>query len=65
MPYNYLIDPRMTSHQAHIQVIRESSDIGLQGNIIVIDEAHNIEDACSSAGSIEITRVELLSMSYL
>jgi Fanconi anemia group J protein len=33
MPYNYLIDP----------LIRESCDIKLEKNIVILDEAHNIE----------------------
>lgn len=44
-PYNYLID---TS-------IRESMGIDLRNAIVVIDEAHNIEDCCRSSGSIELT----------
>lgn len=44
-PYNYLID---TS-------VRESSEIKLDNAILIIDEAHNIEDCCRSAGSVEIT----------
>lgn len=43
-PYNYLVDP----------VLREALDIDLTGAIIIIDEAHNIEDVCRSAISKEI-----------
>lgn len=40
-PYNYLIDPR----------VRRSMKIPIDGNIIILDEAHNIEDcARESAG---------------
>ncbi|OQS55301.1 DNA repair helicase [Ecytonucleospora hepatopenaei] len=42
-PYNYLLDPR----------IRNSMDIDLDGSIVIIDEAHNVEDTCRSAGSFE------------
>ncbi|KAB7508083.1 Regulator of telomere elongation helicase 1-like protein, partial [Armadillidium nasatum] len=35
-PYNYLIDP----------LIRESMCIDLRKNILVLDEAHNVEDSC-------------------
>lgn len=45
MPYNYLIDP----------VIRESTGISLANAHVVIDEAHNIDDVCRSAGSIDLS----------
>lgn len=44
-PYNYLLDSR----------IRENTGIDLENSIVVIDEAHNIEDVCRSSGSIELT----------
>lgn len=44
-PYNYLIDTN----------IRETSEINLENALLIIDEAHNIEDCCRSAGSVEIT----------
>ncbi|CAO3697444.1 unnamed protein product [Rhizopus microsporus] len=43
-PYNYILDP----------VIRQLMDINLEGSIIILDEAHNMEDAARSAGSFEI-----------
>lgn len=49
MPYNYLIDP----------LIRESSEITLKGNIVIIDEAHNVEDTSASAGTVDIPVSEL------
>ncbi|KAI5171254.1 hypothetical protein PAEPH01_1598 [Pancytospora epiphaga] len=45
LPYNYLIDSK----------IRQATDILLSGSIVIIDEAHNIEDVCRSAGSLELT----------
>lgn len=44
-PYNYLVET----------AVRESSEIVLDNSIVIIDEAHNIEDCCRTAGSIEIT----------
>lgn len=44
-PYNYLIDAN----------VRESSEIKLENAILIIDEAHNIEDCCRSAGSLEMS----------
>lgn len=40
-PYNYLIEPS----------IRQSMQITVNGNAIVLDEAHNIEDAAREAAS--------------
>ena len=42
-PYNYILDPK----------IRSSMNISLTNNILIIDEAHNVEDTCRSAGSLE------------
>ncbi|XP_041972498.1 Fanconi anemia group J protein homolog isoform X2 [Aricia agestis] len=48
-PYNYLIDP----------AIRRNLQITLPGNILVVDEAHNIEDICRDAASFTITRDQI------
>lgn len=40
-PYNYLIDP----------VVREARGIGVRGDIVILDEAHNIEDHAREAAS--------------
>ena len=48
-PYNYLIDP----------VIRDTVGIKLDGCIVIIDEAHNIEDSSRESGSLKITRENL------
>ncbi|KAI3745620.1 hypothetical protein L6452_08021 [Arctium lappa] len=42
-PYSYIINPQ----------IRKAMDISVKGNIIILDEAHNIEDIAREAGSID------------
>ncbi|XP_011162607.1 Fanconi anemia group J protein isoform X2 [Solenopsis invicta] len=41
-PYNYILDP----------AIRESMQIRLRGDIVILDEAHNIEDICREAANV-------------
>ncbi|XP_037292848.1 Fanconi anemia group J protein isoform X2 [Manduca sexta] len=48
-PYNYLID----------RGIRSSLNINLTGEIVIIDEAHNIEDVCRDAGTFTITQLQV------
>ncbi|KAJ7387230.1 Fanconi anemia group J protein [Desmophyllum pertusum] len=48
-PYNYLIDPK----------IRLQMDITLKDQIVVLDEAHNVEDSAREAASLTITTVDL------
>ncbi|XP_026755024.2 Fanconi anemia group J protein homolog isoform X2 [Galleria mellonella] len=50
-PYNYLIEPS----------IRSSMQIELENNIVIIDEAHNIEDICRDAASITFSRDDILA----
>lgn len=49
MPYNYLLDPR--SRKAH--------GVELQGNIIIFDEAHNLEKICEDSASFDLTSTDL------
>ncbi|KAF4031759.1 Helicase C-terminal domain [Phytophthora infestans] len=44
-PYNYILDP----------AIRKAVGITLHNSIVVLDEAHNVEDTCRSGASLEIT----------
>eukprot|EP00058_Branchiostoma_floridae_P013432 XP_002598920.1 hypothetical protein BRAFLDRAFT_79851 [Branchiostoma floridae] len=48
-PYNYLVDP----------VIRENMQISLKNHVIVLDEAHNIEDSAREAASFSMTEDQL------
>ena len=53
-PYNYIIDP----------IIRKSMglDAHLNDAVVVIDEAHNVEDVCREASSFEIALADLCSV---
>ncbi|KAI8336223.1 hypothetical protein BC941DRAFT_428637 [Chlamydoabsidia padenii] len=48
-PYNFVIDP----------IIRHIMDIKVKGNIVIFDEAHNIEDTARSVASYEVTEADL------
>jgi len=48
-PYNYLIDPK----------IRMQMEISLKDQIVVLDEAHNVEDSARDAASLTLTAVDL------
>lgn len=48
-PYNYICDPG----------IRNALGIDLRNAVIVMDEAHNIEDVAREVGSFEITNEKL------
>lgn len=48
-PYNYIIDPR----------IRSSMNINLKNSIVIVDEAHNTEDACRESTTFSITKFQL------
>ncbi|KAK3091886.1 hypothetical protein FSP39_023453 [Pinctada imbricata] len=49
MPYNYLLDPKMRMNQG----------IEIQGNVLIFDEAHNLERICEDSSSFELTPGDL------
>ncbi|KAK3129502.1 hypothetical protein QOZ80_6BG0480720 [Eleusine coracana subsp. coracana] len=51
-PYNYLISP----------IVRRAMDIDIGGSIIILDEAHNIEDIARDAGSVDVDKESLHSL---
>jgi len=53
-PHNYILDPAVSKCRSH-----HRERWSLQGRIIVIDEAHNLEQACREAGSLQISLPEL------
>ena len=48
-PYNYISDP----------LVRKTLPLDLKGAVLVIDEAHNLEDVCMASGSVDIDIIEL------
>ncbi|KAK8899847.1 hypothetical protein M9Y10_002170 [Tritrichomonas musculus] len=54
-PYNYVIDP----------LIRDQMSIDLKGSILIIDEAHNIEQTCRDAASLTIKYDDIVTRQYL
>ncbi|XP_045480526.1 regulator of telomere elongation helicase 1 homolog [Harmonia axyridis] len=49
MPYNYLLEPRF----------RKTLGIELANNIIILDEAHNVEKMCEESASLQIKSTDL------
>ncbi|KAL2538076.1 RAD3-like DNA-binding helicase protein [Forsythia ovata] len=49
-PYNYIINP----------VIRNAMEVDIDGSIIILDEAHNMEDTARDAGSVDIEEEVLI-----
>ncbi|KAI8549287.1 hypothetical protein RHMOL_Rhmol06G0014000 [Rhododendron molle] len=43
-PYNYIVNP----------VIRRAMEVDIKGAILILDEAHNIEDMSREAGSVDV-----------
>ncbi|XP_043711394.1 Fanconi anemia group J protein homolog isoform X2 [Telopea speciosissima] len=43
-PYNYVINP----------ITRRAMEVDLEGSILILDEAHNIEDMAREAGSLDV-----------
>ncbi|XP_074413029.1 Fanconi anemia group J protein isoform X2 [Zonotrichia albicollis] len=50
-PYNYLLDPQ----------IRDSMDINLKDQVVILDEAHNIEDCARESVSYGVSERQLRS----
>uniref|UniRef100_A0A8C8RM22 DNA 5'-3' helicase n=1 Tax=Pelusios castaneus TaxID=367368 RepID=A0A8C8RM22_9SAUR len=48
-PYSYLLNPQ----------IRESMEINLKNQVVILDEAHNIEDCAREAASYSVTETQL------
>ncbi|XP_022769400.1 Fanconi anemia group J protein [Durio zibethinus] len=51
-PYSYIINP----------VIRGAMDVDIKGAILILDEAHNLEDIAREAGSVDLEEDALLKL---
>ena len=51
-PYNYVLDP----------TIRNAMEIDIEDAIVILDEAHNVEDTLRSTGSDKFKEFELIEM---
>ncbi|KAL0841701.1 hypothetical protein ABMA28_013973 [Loxostege sticticalis] len=49
MPYNYLLDPKS----------RKANGVELMNNIIIFDEAHNVEKMCEESASLQIKSTDI------
>lgn len=49
MPYNYLLDPKS----------RKANGVELLNNIIILDEAHNVEKMCEESASLQIRTTDV------
>jgi Rad3-related DNA helicases len=54
-PYNYVLDPS----------IRNAMEIDIKDSVVVLDEAHNVEDTLRQEGSGKFGEIELLEMIVL
>ncbi|KAG9442947.1 hypothetical protein H6P81_018801 [Aristolochia fimbriata] len=48
-PYNYILNP----------TIRKAMEVDLRGAIVILDEAHNVEDIARDAGSLDVEEESL------
>lgn len=49
MPYNYLLDPKS----------RKANGVDLMNNVVILDEAHNVEKICEESASLQIRTTDV------
>lgn len=57
-PHNYILDPSVSQCRSH-----HRERWSLKGRVVIIDEAHNLEQCCREAGSLELSISDLRLMS--
>ncbi|GMI02980.1 hypothetical protein TrVE_jg9717 [Triparma verrucosa] len=51
-PYNYILDPN----------IRGAKQIDLENTVVILDEAHNVEDTLRESGSVSVDQIEIAGL---
>ncbi|XP_073011468.1 uncharacterized protein [Typha latifolia] len=51
-PYSYIVNP----------IVRRAMDVDIKGSIVILDEAHNIEDMARDAGSLDVDEEVLCTL---
>ena len=41
-------------------ITRNGSDVDLQNSVVILDEAHNVEDVCRDSASFDFSEMEVL-----
>ncbi|CAM9935221.1 unnamed protein product, partial [Ectocarpus sp. 13 AM-2016] len=42
--------------------IRSAMSLALEGAVVILDEAHNVEGVCRDAGSLEVSLLDMVAM---
>ena len=50
-PYNYLLDPS----------VRAAMDVDVKGALVILDEAHNVEDVAREAASCDVALSDVVA----
>jgi len=53
-PHNYILDPSVSKCRSH-----HRERWSLEGRVVIIDEAHNLEQCCREAGSLQVSLKDL------
>ncbi|CAD7959354.1 unnamed protein product, partial [Amoebophrya sp. A25] len=56
-PHNYVLDPVVSRCGTH-----HRRNWSLKSRMIILDEAHNVEDLCRDVGSFDLQREEIVAI---